>query len=414
VTFLYKISLNKGKCYIFAPKIEKMIDNSLYEYMNSMLRQTPVSMKRYLYTAIAWNARMVGIVGPRGVGKSTMILQYILSQPDKRNMLYVSADNMYFSTHTIVEIADNFVKEGGEHLFIDEVHKYKNWSRELKQIYDVHPKLKIVFTGSSVLDIQKGEADLSRRALMYALQGLSFREYLELFHNIKSNSYALDEILNHEVSVPELEHPLPLFRDYLKRGYYPFANEIGYENRMQQVITQTIETDLAQYADMKASTARKLKQMLGVIAGMAPYKPNADNLARELSVSKNNVPNYLVYLEMAGMIGQLRDNTGGMRGLGKIEKVYIDNPSLMTVLAGGNPNVGNIRETFFYNQMRVHNDIISSRDSDFCIDKYTFEIGGKKKGKKQIENVANGIIVRDDIEVGHGIIVPLWMFGMSY
>ena len=391
-----------------------MLDNSLYEYMDAMLKQTPVSMKRYIFDDIAWDAHMVGIVGPRGVGKSTMLLQYILSHRDTSKMLYVSADNVYFSSHTIVETADTFVKEGGEHLFIDEVHKYKDWSRELKQLYDVHPKLKITFTGSSVLDIYKGEADLSRRALIYTMQGLSFREYLELFHGIRSKVYSLDEILNHQVSVTEMEHPLPLFRDYLKRGYYPFAKEIGFEYRMQQVISQTTESDIAQYADMKASTARKLKQMLSIISTLAPYKPNADNLARELSVSKNNVPDYLVYLEMAGMIGQLRDDTGGMRGLGKVEKVYIDNPSLMTALAGGIPDIGNIRETFFYNQMRVRNDIISSRESDFCIDKFTFEIGGKKKGKKQIEDVPNGIIVRDDIEVGHGIIVPLWMFGMNY
>lgn len=391
-----------------------MLDNSLYEYMDAMLKQTPVSMKRYIFDDIAWDAHMVGIVGPRGVGKSTMLLQYILSHRDTSKMLYVSADNVYFSSHTIVETADAFVKEGGEHLFIDEVHKYKDWSRELKQLYDVHPKLKITFTGSSVLDIYKGEADLSRRALIYTMQGLSFREYLELFHGIRSKVYSLDEILNHQVSVTEMEHPLPLFRDYLKRGYYPFAKEIGFEYRMQQMISQTTESDIAQYADMKASTARKLKQMLSIISTLAPYKPNADNLARELSVSKNNVPDYLVYLEMAGMIGQLRDDTGGMRGLGKVEKVYIDNPSLMTALAGGVPDIGNIRETFFYNQMRVRNDIISSRESDFCIDKFTFEIGGKKKGKKQIEDVPNGIIVRDDIEVGHGIIVPLWMFGMNY
>lgn len=382
--------------------------------MDAMLKQTPVSMKRYIFDDIAWDAHMVGIVGPRGVGKSTMLLQYILSHRDTSKMLYVSADNVYFSSHTIVETADAFVKEGGEHLFIDEVHKYKDWSRELKQLYDVHPKLKITFTGSSVLDIYKGEADLSRRALIYTMQGLSFREYLELFHGIRSKVYSLDEILNHQVSVTEMEHPLPLFRDYLKQGYYPFAKEIGFEYRMQQMISQTTESDIAQYADMKASTARKLKQMLSIISTLAPYKPNADNLARELSVSKNNVPDYLVYLEMAGMIGQLRDDTGGMRGLGKVEKVYIDNPSLMTALAGGIPDIGNIRETFFYNQMRVRNDIISSRESDFCIDKFTFEIGGKKKGKKQIEDVPNGIIVRDDIEVGHGIIVPLWMFGMNY
>lgn len=391
-----------------------MLDNSLYEYMDAMLKQTPVSMKRYIFDDIAWDAHMVGIVGPRGVGKSTMLLQYILSHRDTSKMLYVSADNVYFSSHTIVETADTFVKEGGEHLFIDEVHKYKDWSRELKQLYDVHPKLKITFTGSSVLDIYKGEADLSRRALIYTMQGLSFREYLELFHGIRSKVYSLDEILNHQVSVTETEHPLPLFRDYLKQGYYPFAKEIGFEYRMQQMISQTTESDIAQYADMKASTARKLKQMLSIISTLAPYKPNADNLARELSVSKNNVPDYLVYLEMAGMIGQLRDDTGGMRGLGKVEKVYIDNPSLMTALASGIPDIGNIRETFFYNQMRVRNDIISSRESDFCIDKFTFEIGGKKKGKKQIEDVPNGIIVRDDIEVGHSIIVPLWMFGMNY
>ena len=391
-----------------------MIDNSLYEYMDTMLKQAPAGMKRYIYDVIAWDARMVGIVGPRGVGKSTMILQYILAHQDRSKMLYVSADTVYFSSHSIIETADAFVKEGGEHLFIDEIHKYKNWSKELKQLYDVHPKLKITFTGSSVLDIYKGEADLSRRALIYTMQGLSFREYLELFHGISSRAYSLEEILNHQVSVPELEHPLPLFRDYLKKGYYPFANEIGFEYRMQQVIGQTTETDIPQYADMKASTARKLKQMLSVISSIAPYKPNADNLARELSVSKNNVPDYLVYLEMAEMIGQLRDDTGRLRGLGKVEKVYIDNPTLMTVLAGGSPDIGNMRETFFYNQMRVNNDIFSSRESDFRIGKYTFEVGGKKKGKKQIEDIPNGIIVRDEIEVGHGIIVPLWMFGMNY
>ena len=391
-----------------------MIDNSLYEYMDTMLKQAPAGMKRYIYDDIVWDARMVGIVGPRGVGKSTMILQYILAHQDRSKMLYVSADTVYFSSHSIIETADAFVKEGGEHLFIDEIHKYKNWSKELKQLYDVHPKLRITFTGSSVLDIYKGEADLSRRALIYTMQGLSFREYLELFHGISSRAYSLEEILNHQVSVSELEHPLPLFRDYLKRGYYPFANEIGFEYRMQQVIGQTTESDIPQYADMKASTARKLKQMLSVISSLAPYKPNADNLARELSVSKNNVPDYLVYLEMAEMIGQLRDDTGGLRGLGKVEKVYIDNPTLMTVLAGGNPDIGNMRETFFYNQMRVNNDIISSRESNFRIGKYTFEVGGKKKGKKQIEDIPDGIIVRDEIEVGHGIIVPLWMFGMNY
>lgn len=391
-----------------------MIDLALYNYMDEMLRRTPVSFVRYKYDEINWGSRLIGVVGPRGVGKSTMILQYILNHKEEGTHLYVSADNMYFSTNTLISLADDFIKEGGTHLYIDEVHKYKNWSRELKQIYDVHPDLKIVFTGSSVLDIQKGEADLSRRVLMYHMQGLSFREYLEMFHGIKAKKYSLKDILEHKVSIPELPHPLPVFREYLKSGYYPFSIEGGFELRMEQVVSQTVETDIPQYADMKVSTARKLKQMLSVISKLAPYKPNADNLATEIGVSKNNVPDYLVYLEKAGMIGQLRDNTGGLRGLGKVEKVYIDNPSLMTVLAGGNPDVGNVRETFFYNQMRVNNDVISSKDSDFMIGEYTFEVGGKKKGKKQIENIDNGIVVRDDIEKGHGIFVPLWYFGMNY
>jgi len=391
-----------------------MIDLSLYNYMDEILRRTPLSFTRYKYNEIDWKSRLVGIVGPRGVGKSTMIHQHILKQGENGMHLFVSADNMYFATNTLVSLADDFIKEGGTNLYIDEVHKYKNWSRELKQIYDVHPDLKIVFTGSSVLDIQKGEADLSRRALIYHMQGLSFREYLEMFHKIKSQVYSLEDILSHKVFVPELAHPLPLFREYLKNGYYPFSVEGSFALRMEQVVAHTVEMDIPQFADMKVSTARKLKQMLSVVSKLAPYKPNADNLATEIGVSKNNVPDYLVYLEKAGMIGQLRDNTGGMRGLGKVEKVYVDNPNLMNVLAGGNPDVGNIRETFFYNQMRVNNEVVSSKESDFMIGKYTFEIGGKKKGKKQIENIENGIVVRDDIEVGRGIFVPLWQFGMNY
>lgn len=391
-----------------------MTDVSLYAYMNEMLRKTPVAFGRYMYNRIDWKARLVGITGPRGVGKSTMVLQYILQHREEGSHLYVSADHTYFSTHSLVELADDFVKEGGTHLYIDEVHKYKGWSRELKQMYDVHPDLYIAFTGSSVLDIRKGEADLSRRVLMYHMQGLSFREYLELFHGVTAPVYSLDEILAHKAVIPETPHPLPLFREYLKKGYYPFSVENGFELRMEQVISQTVESDIPQYADMKASTARKLKRMLAIISRLAPYKPSVENLAVEIGVSKNNVPDYLVYLERAGMIGQLRDDTGGLRGLGKVEKVYIDNPSLMWVLAGGNPDIGNVRETFFYNQMRVENEIISSKESDFVIGSYTFEVGGRKKGKKQLENVARGIIVKDDIEYGHGITVPLWQFGLNY
>ena len=391
-----------------------MIDNTLFAYMEEMLRQTPTDFVRYMANRIDWNSRLVGIVGPRGVGKSTMLLQRLKAHRSEGMWLYVSADHTYFANHSLVDLADDFVKEGGTHLYIDEAHKYRNWSKELKQMYDVHPDLHIVFTGSSVLDIVKGESDLSRRALMYSMQGLSFREYLELFHQIKSEAYSMSDILSHKVKLDQVPHPLPLFREYLALGYYPFAKESGFAIRMEQIISQTIDSDIPQYADMLASTARKLKQMLAVIAELAPYKPNADSLAAELHVSKNNVPDYLVYLEKAGLIGLLRDDTGGLRGLGKVEKVYVDNPSLMTVLAHGKPEIGNLRETFFYNQMRVMHNVLASRESDFVIGDYTFELGGRKKGKKQIQDISNGIVVKDDIEFGHGTVVPLWHFGLTY
>ena len=337
-----------------------MIEYTLINFMEERLKATPLGFRRYMFDRINWNNRLIGLTGPRGTGKSTLMLQYMLSQPSRKNMLYVTADHTWFADHSLVELADMFVREGGKWLCIDEVHRYQGWSRELKQIHDGHPSLQIAFTGSSVLDINRGEVDLSRRAVMYHMQGLSFREYLRLFHDIEAPLMTLAEILDSEVSMPDtLEHPLPLFRQYLADGYYPFALEDDFAQRMQQVVSLTVETDIPMYADMKASTARKLKQLLGVIARSAPYKPSTDNLAQEIKVSKNNVPDYLLWLEKAGMIGQLRDDTGGMRGLGKVEKVFLDNPTLMTVLSGDTPNVGNLRETFFYNQMRVDYDVVS-------------------------------------------------------
>ena len=390
-----------------------MIDLKLYSYMRELLKRTPMEFVRYKYVEINWDSRMVGILGPRGVGKSTMILQRINNTTDNHS-LYIAADNMYFADHQLVDLADDFVKDGGTHLYIDEVHKYSGWSRELKQIYDMHPSLHIVFTGSSVLDIYRGKADLSRRALMYFMYGLSFREYLALFHGVKCPVFGLDEILANQAVISEVEHPLPFFRDYLSRGYYPFAVQGDFSMRMEQVVGQTIEVDIPQYADMKASTSRKLKRLLAILSHLAPYKPVADSLASEIGVSKNNVPDYLVYLEKSGMIGLLRDDTAGIRNLGKVEKAYIDNPSLMTVLADGNPDIGNLRETFFYNQMRVRNNVTASRVSDFTIGGYTFEIGGRKKGQRQIEGVPNAYVVKDDIEVGMGNVVPLWCFGLNY
>jgi len=392
-----------------------MIDYTLIAFMEERLKSTPIGFRRYMFDRINWSNRMVGLTGPRGVGKSTMMLQYMLTRPSRGDMLYVAADHIWFATHSLVELADAFVKDGGRWLCIDEAHRYAGWSRELKQIYDGHPDLQIVFTGSSVLDITKGVADLSRRVVMYHMQGLSFREYLQMIHGVTAPLLSLEEILAGEVTLPDsMEHPLPYFRKYLAEGYYPFVTEGDLQIRIQQIVTLTVETDIPLYADMKASTARKLKQMLGVVSKSAPYKPSMDNLAQEIKVSKNNVPDYLLWLEKAGMIGQLRDDTGGMRGLGKVEKVFVDNPTLMTVLAGEHPDIGNIRETFFYNQMRVDYDVMSSKISDFRIGDYTFEVGGRDKGQLQIREAEKGFVVKDDIEYRHANIIPLFLFGLTY
>ena len=390
------------------------MDISLIEFMEGQLKQTTSTFHRYMFDQISWESRMFGLVGPRGVGKSTMILQYIKEHRDLRHILYIGADHLYFSSHTLFETVDEFAKEGGEQIFIDEIHKYENWSRELKQIYDSHPDLKVGFTGSSVLDIYKGFSDLSRRAPVFMMQGLSFREYLQLFHDIKVPVYTLDDVLALKAKVADVSHPLPLFRDYLQRGYYPFSGESDFGIRLRQVINQTMEVDIPQYANMNASTGRKLKKLLAVIAQSVPFKPVMDSLATVVGVSRNVLPDYFLYMEQAGMIGQLRDDTGGIRGVGKVEKVYLDNTNMAYLLGGDAADVGNIRETFFFSQMRVVSDVISSHISDFEIDGKTFEVGGKNKGKKQLSEAKEGYVVKDDIEFGSSNIIPLWAFGLLY
>jgi len=249
---------------------------------------------------------------------------------------------------------------------------------------------------------------------MYQMQGLSFREYLHLFHHITSDVYTLQEIIAHKVNVPELFHPLPLFEDYLKRGYYPFAMEEGYDLRLQQIINQTLESDIPQYADMNISTGRKLKKLLAIISKSTPFKPNLSSIATMLGASRNNIADYCLYIEEAGLITQLRDATGGIRGLGKVDKIYLDNTNLIYNLAQDASNIGNIRETFFINQTRVNADVIASPVSDFLIDDMTFEIGGKNKGQKQVQGIEKSFVIKDDIEFGYGNIIPLWQFGMSY
>ena len=402
--------------YICTIKGADKMDVSLITFMEEQVALTDLTFKRYIYKTLPWEARMIGLMGPRGVGKSTLVLQHIkeMEQGRRRKSLYVSADHSYFANHRLIDVADQFVREGGEWLYIDEVHKYEGWSRELKQAYDSHLELHIMFTGSSILDIMEGEADLSRRALMFHLQGMSFREYLELFHGIETRVRSLEDVLGGDVSIDGVLHPLPLFGQYLKEGYYPFAREGHLQMRLQQIVALTMENDIPQYANMSPSTGRKLRKMLSIIAENVPYKPEATALANEIKVSRNDIPTYLLFMEKAGMIGQLRNETGGMRGLGKVEKVYLDNTNLIYALSPADANIGNVRETFFYNQVRLMHDVVASRTSDFRIGKYTFEVGGARKSRRQLSGVSDGFVVRDDIEYSSGGVVPLWGFGLMY
>lgn len=380
---------------------------------DKLLRETTSTFHRYMYNRIDWNARIVGLIGPRGVGKTTLVLQYIKENLPRKESLYVVAEDFYFASHTLVDLADAFARTGGKYLIIDEIHKYKGWSRELKLIYDYHSELHVCFTGSSILDIYKGISDLSRRVLTYEMQGLSYREYLSLFHQINLPVYSLQQILNQEVELPQGFLPLQRFSDYLQRGYYPFSDN-NFERYIMNVINTTLEVDIAQYADLTPATIRKLKRLLAIIAQAAPFKPNFTQIGGQLEISRNNIADLCAWLEKAGLIGQLRDSTGGIQGLGKVDKVYLDNATLIYVLGNKNTEIGTIRETFFYNQMRVMNDVISSRISDFEIDGKTFEVGGRKKKQKQIQNAEQGYVVKDDIETGYGNIIPLWQFGLTY
>ncbi|WP_392419958.1 ATP-binding protein [Capnocytophaga canis] len=388
---------------------------SLFQYSNHLITNTDIRFVRYLYSRINWENRLIGIVGARGVGKTTLILQYIKNELDTNKTLYVTAEDFYFGSNKLVDLADVFVKFGGKHLFIDEIHKYPQWAKELKLIYDYYPDLKIVFTGSSVLDIKKGSADLSRRAVLYTMQGLSFREYLNLFHQIELPQYTLEQILAHQVTFPKDIRPLPLFVQYLKNGYYPFAREEDFGVKLHQVINQTLEVDIPLYADMNVSTGRKLKHLLMIVAQSVPFKPNMSKIAEMIGVSRNNVADYLLFLEEAGLITQLRTPTQGIRALGKVDKIYLENTNLNYNLAKESQEIGNVRETFFFNQLKLNHRLTNSSSVDFTIDETTnFEIGGKNKGSKQLQNLQNSFLVKDDIEHGFLNTIPLWNFGLMY
>ncbi|MEY8592916.1 AAA family ATPase [Butyricimonas hominis] len=389
--------------------------NTLYRTFKLLLDNTTTSFVRYLHDQISWDSRLIAILGARGVGKTTLLLQHIKLHDNIDETLFVTADDLYFSTHTFVDLALQFYQNGGKKLYIDEIHKYPGWSREIKNIYDLLPGLKVVYTGSSILDLEQGGADLSRRKLEYRMTGLSFREFLVIARNIELPVLSLEEILSNKIPFPhEKERPLPLFKEYLQHGFYPFFNEDGYHARLRSVLNQTLENDIPIFAQMNVATAQKLKKMLYIIAQSVPFKPNFSKLSRDLDINRNAVPDLMFYLEKAGIINQLRTDTKGIKLLGKVDKVYLNNTNLAYAITDNTPDIGNIRETVFFSLMRTTREVVTSSAADFTIGKYTFEVGGKNKNQKQIEGIENAYIVKDDIEYGYKNIIPLWAFGLTY
>lgn len=386
----------------------------LNEQYRALLQETDTSFVRYLHDKINWKARMLAIVGERGVGKTTMLFQHIKLYNDPDKALFISADDIYFTDNRLYDTASIFYKNGGLNLYIDEIHKYPDWSKELKMMYDSFPKLQVVFTGSSILDIYKGTDDLSRRALLYVMHGLSFREYLNFSKGYDFPAYDLEKILAGKVGIPGIEHPLPLFKEYLRCGYYPFFTDVEYLQRLKNIINVTLETDIPTYARMNVSTGRKLKQLLQIISQSVPFKPNYSKIAEMMNSNRNLLGDFMLYLEKAGVVMQLRNQPAGVRELGKVEKVYLGNTNLIYAIADDRPNIGNLRETFFLSQMKVNHEITSSLRADFVVDGNTFEVGGSNKKQKQIVEIDNAYIVKDDIEYAYRNIIPLWTIGFNY
>lgn len=386
----------------------------LLDTHNRVLQQTPVTIKRYLFDQINWKNRLIAITGQRGVGKTTLLIQKIKMAENSKEYLYISADSLFIYKLSLFEIALDFRNNGGKYFFIDEVHKYANWSGEIKHIYDTIADLNIVFTGSSILDVMKGYGDLSRRGVHYILEGMSFREYLYFETGKNFPTYSLKEIIANKLNI-DLNNPLLYFKKYLTKGYYPFYKEENFELKLLNVVHAILEVDLIQYLDLKPATIAKLKKLMQIISESVPFKPNIFKIAALTSISRSLLPDYFNYLHRAGLIMMLHAASKGIQSLGKPEKIYLNNTNLCNTLATvSEANIGNIRETFFMSQLAVIDNVYSPKKGDFYINGYTFEIGGKNKTKNQLSGIENSFLVKDNIEHGHGNTIPIWHFGFLY
>lgn len=403
-------------------------------YLNSrqFINKNNLSYKRYFIENNKLSHRLSIIQGARGVGKTTTIAQYA-SVYNLDEVLYISLDDVFFdASYKIIDIADYFEKNGGKLLCLDEIHKYTNWSQELKNIYDRYDSLKLIVSGSSAMHIHLGSYDLSRRAVIYTMEGMSFREFLNMHYGYSFSPYLLSDILDSHTAIAEFiinslkdKKILPLFKNYLQYGYYPYSyhmdNKDDFFKTLSQSINTSIESDLLSiHPNLSGTSINKIKRLLSAVMYSVPFKPNISELQKILDIKDSRtLKEYLSYLDDAGIIKLLMANNLSYKNLDKPEKIYIANTNIMNIV---NADIGNIRETFFFNQLSNYYKIdgknygiYGSRQGDFiCEEKYVFEIGGKNKDFNQIKNIENSFLALDDIEYGYNKKIPLWIFGFLY
>ena len=393
----------------------------LTEAMQRRLTRTSLAFHRHLYANIEWGDRLLVVKGPRGVGKTTLLMQRIKENfRNNGRAFYVSLDNLFFAQHSLREVADWHYKNGGTHLFVDEVHYAEHWQTEIKNIYDDYPDLNLAYTGSSMLRIDRAQGDLSRRQMVYRLDGLSFREFLSFEKVADFPPLSLEQILSDHVSIAtEITGKvkvLPLFRTYLKNGYYPFYKEVkaGYGIRIREVVDEVLEKDYPAIEEVSIATIRKTRKMLMILAASCPQTPNMSRLYAELETDRNQGLKMLAALEDAGLLRLLSTKSKKMKEMSRPEKIYCDNTNLMRALHPES-NVGTERETFFLNQVSFLHDVTYPPKGDFLVDgRYRFEVGGEGKGFSQIADIPDSYVVNDDVEVGFGRKIPLWLFGFLY
>jgi len=390
---------------------------------NLVVQQQSTDIVRPLIKKIDWDDRLIGILGARGTGKTTLMLQRIkLEYGLSNNALYITMDDIYFTANSLIDFAVEFRQNGGKILFIDEVHKYPDWAKEIKNIYDFYKDLKIVFTGSSIIDISRQNADLSRRAVQYELTGLSYREFLNFRGIINLDAISLADILNNHVEIANSIignfKPLQHFNDYLKHGYYPFfiENINTYHLRLEKVVRLIVEEDLQFIAGFNPHHSRKIYQLMYILSTNVPFKPNITNLSEKTGINRNMIIEYLHYLDNARLINSLTAAGKSISTLQKPDKIFLENTNLLFAISPNNTDKGALREAFFMNQLKNvgHSINLPLRGDFFIDDQLTFEIGGKGKSKKQLNGIENSFFAMDDMEAGIENKIPLWMFGLLY